>query len=32
MQIVQDIDFDLVIPFDEVVVGFQKYLKDFGDS
>ena len=32
MQIVQGIDFDLVIPFDEVVVGFQKYLKDFGDS
>lgn len=32
MQIVQDIDFDLVIPFDGVVVGFPKYLKDFGDS
>lgn len=32
MQIVQDIDFDLVIPIDGVVVGFPKYLKDFGDS
>ena len=32
MQFVKDIDFDTIIPFNEQLVGFPKYLKDFGDS
>lgn len=32
MYFVKDIDFDTVIPFEEQLVGFSKYLKDFGDS
>lgn len=32
MHFVKDIDFDTIIPFNEQLVGFPKYLKDFGDS
>ena len=32
MQFVKDIDFDTIIPFNEQLAGFPKYLKDFGDS
>lgn len=32
MQFVKDIDFNTIIPFNEQLVGFPKYLKDFGDS
>ena len=32
MYFVRDIEFDTVIPFEEQLVGFSKYLKDFGDS
>lgn len=32
MHFVKDIDFDTIIPFNEQLAGFPKYLKDFGDS
>lgn len=32
MHFVKDIDFDAIIPFNEQLAGFPKYLKDFGDS
>lgn len=32
MYFVKDIDFDTIIPFEEQLVGFSKYLKDFGNS